>query len=650
MKHLWKVLVFVAELAASIVYGGEPPVITIDGKPLANVVKIEITTRPDSPSPTGREPRIAWSPEWQARWGRAATENHPWHQWLVFAVANPTSAHFDRELFPTLLYQVTGDAAHARQAWNQLDARIQRGIPSQDIIRANWLKWITCAEWLHPALTDAERSQFAAWSDGIAAAVADTPLADSDRLVTAYFGLRIWFSLSGKEPPDLSAMEQRLVEYARLSEGGEWIEGTSYNDGTTTTLMLGLRACRDLEIAVPAELAALPEQFATATRHRWDNTLSHRMTWGAVQVANVPRTGINRGDLLMDGMAAAGLHDMIQRAQAKTAEESGRYWARPHASAYLFYDPYQESPIGEAPLRELLVCKGQQLLFARSLWTDPGATMVMFRCGRWSGAHHPTADAGDFALLRKGEWVIARPRAYSDSLNIDGLGANNSLLLGNQPINFARREMLGAGEVGGACWVVQEHGGPWRHGNARTAEYVHSFKRWLVWLPGQTDTLVIRDLVDISQPVDQTSDRKAYNIGAARQRHAEYIASQATDSPIPLVQWIVHAPVKPEGLEWTTLGGQRVRVTGTFRRLPDMTVHGLDDRLIDETNHYTGVDAKEIGWQIRRVPTGFSGGQLEMLHTVSVGEGDPPDIMRDGWAVKVGNRRVEFTDTGIEVR
>jgi hypothetical protein len=253
------------------------------------------------------------------------------------------------------------------------------------------------------------------------------------------------------------------------------------------------------------------------------------------------------------------------------------------------------------------------------------------------------------------------------------------------------------GDEYAAYWLVQDHGGPWLHGNARTAEYVHSAKRWLVWLPGESDVLLVRDVIDISQPPDQRADRKAYNIGKAAERHAQYIAArlsspkssqaeedegkggageggnEAEPRPIPLVQWIIHAPVEPRkggageglgqegGIEWSTPGGQQVRVT-------TLLPAAVDVALLDEANHYQGVDAKELGWQVRISPAGFQGGQVELLHAVVVwdppagqagddrGATGPPSVTReqDGSVLvkQTGHKdaRVSFSDKEVQVR
>lgn len=309
--------------------------VLIDGKEFVGDVRVELTTPDDGlPSRTGREPRILWSRRWQATWEAAEAAEHPWSLWNRFACEQPESAHFDKELHPTIRYAVVGDPAHARQAWSQLAERIAKGQPSQDSIRANWLKWLVCWEWLWPALTADERTRLAAFLDGCAEAVAATPLADSDRLVTAYFGTRVWCALSGKPPPETAAMEERLVEYARLSEGGDWVEGTYYSTGTMTTFVLGLEACEDLGLAVPPELNSLPVQLALAERHHWDNALSQRLGWGAIQTDLYPRTGIKRGDLILNNWSAIGLHDMIDRTQAK-----GGYWQKPHGLFFIWARP-----------------------------------------------------------------------------------------------------------------------------------------------------------------------------------------------------------------------------------------------------------------------------------------------------------------------
>lgn len=305
-----------------------------------------------------------------------------------------------------------------------------------------------------------------------------------------------------------------------------------------------------------------------------------------------------------------------------------------------------ETAVAERPLFH--VAPGQQTMYARSGWLqydNPRGTIVMFRVGRFNKAHHATFDAGHFEMLRRGEWVLFGPRRYDDLGTTDGLGANNSLLLGNQPLAFERREMLGAGEVNGSYYLVMECGGPWRHGQG-ALEYVHSAKRWLVWLPGETDVLLVRDLIDISQPVDQTASRKAYNFGRARDRHAAYIVSQGTADQIPLVQAVFHAPVEPALFSWQTPGGQTVR-------LNTLAPGAVKWQTVDEANHYgANVAAKERGWQIRVSPAGFEGGQVELVNAVVIADAGAiqPVVTLEGGGVRVGARLVSWTEAGVEVQ
>lgn len=155
-------------------------------------------------------------------------------------------------------------------------------------------------------------------------------------------------------------------------------------------------------------------------------------------------------------------------------------------------------------------------------------------------------------------------------------------------------------------------------------------------------------MLDVSQPVDQRYNpsgrkQKSYNRGESWARHAAYIESQATDSPLPLVQAVFHAPVQPEDqLEWRTPGGQQVR-------LQVLEPARVDVETLDEAGLFGGgVSQKECGNQIRVSPTGFIGGKLTMSFALQVGEAVPVGL--EGDQVKVGGKTVRFEPDGITVQ
>lgn len=652
MRTFWRIVLCLIQVAASVVYGAEP-VITIDGKPLEGVVKVEITTRqpePESPSPTGREPRVIWSTQWQARWQKALADGHPWTEWLKTAVAKPDTAYFDKELYPAVLFQITGDPAHARQAWAKM-AEKTLVAPTSDGLRANFLTWVVLSEWIYPALTEAERAQWSDHLDRCCLQAADVALGDSDRVISYYLSVATWAALGSETAQGVLASErfvaarQKLSEWAVLAKGGEWLEGSIYSRGTTPTLLEGLACLRDLGVEDQhPELWAVVPDFATAAVHRMTSDLGGQMQWGAIS----PEWshGLYRPDFLLPGwatMAELGDNDALRAQIAGTVERGGR-WLQPRAAFFLNADPFAQTR-SPSPNPSYLVVPGQQMLFARSSWA-PDATCVMFRCGRHCQVDHPSWDCGNFEMYRRGEWVARSVQSYDDLGNDAGNGAHNSLLLANQPLNFVRKEMLGAGETNGVYYLVLATGGKWYYGDQnRATEYLHSHTRWLVWIPGETDVILVRDVLDVDQPADnRVTWPKAYNRGSAKARHAAYMASQVTAEQIPLVQAVFHAPVEPtivaNGVHWFTPGGQPVALAAFYGR--------ETPKLINEADHYGGsVSARECAWQVRFIPAGFTGGQVEMVHVIVVGAGVPVSL--DGQGVRVGGKLVSFLPEGVEV-
>ena len=73
------------------------------------------------PSPTGRTPKLFWTPQRQAVWNQMRLQNHPWWQQVKSNAdlsATSGARYGDLGEWATMVYQVTGDPVYAAKAWS----------------------------------------------------------------------------------------------------------------------------------------------------------------------------------------------------------------------------------------------------------------------------------------------------------------------------------------------------------------------------------------------------------------------------------------------------------------------------------------------------------------------------------------------------
>ena len=152
-------------------------------------------------SPTGRAPRFLWSADWQARYARAAAENHPWWRTIRtnadLRIANkPRYADYGQ--WNALVYQITGDLAHGQAG---VAAVLPTVAPlNTNHVREHYIEAVILYDWLLPAMTPEQKADYEARLHVLAryALGIDLPkyvggfnLADSDQTVGMYLGLAL---------------------------------------------------------------------------------------------------------------------------------------------------------------------------------------------------------------------------------------------------------------------------------------------------------------------------------------------------------------------------------------------------------------------------------------------------------------------------
>lgn len=634
-------------------------------------------TERDAVSPTGRAPRLAWTPARQETWNRMRATGHPLFRLAsqhCTAAARGSPRYGDRGLWCGWIFQVTGDARLGRVAWQRVRGGILRGPANANDVRENLIENAILFDWLLPVLTTAERDSAVAglnrWAEfalGINTRKyqGGLLLSDSDALVGYYFGLaavdlatrdlaghRPWLDAGPATTPakievggwratgaDWRTARNALHHYLTgPGAGGEWIEGTGYNTGTIGLMAMGYAA-----VAAQAPPGALDDvaTFLEAAGHaqRWEVTpdLLQAVQWGDEEHPREFRGRLFRRTTTLSllagvtgdtpgGRAAQGLLQALYRTYGQSGYQSAEPWAR----ALLTWNPWLPAAPDEATpswrfnhgMGHLLVRQGQDLV---SILMPPR-----------TGAHHEVQFVATMQLYRRGEWALTQPIGYGGA-SLEGHGANGALVAG---LSAMARKGVDTLQHGPDWWALTgSTGGPKYVGNyyAPPPAFLDHWRRTVVHFRRDgVDHFVTIDRVAMDDP--RTLPR------LDRYRRPDQAAIRNARG---LFEWVIHAPVAPDTsagmLRWTTPGGQPVivqRVAGP----PDATVI-LDERTLYTTYH---VQPGERRWQARLVPA-FTGGTMRTVHLISIGANEPPPVRASGDRIEVGRTAIIIGDRGVQV-
>lgn len=252
-------------------------------------------------SPTGRRPKILWTPERQAVWNKMvadykanpanpATEGGRLFKDLKSwsdnkAIRGPYEGQWD-----VLLYQMTGEKIYADRAWSAISSKVTtQTVPFEMInyMSGDVFVSVISYEILKPALTPEQDTAFRNYLNAIATAIVNNKVlaaydtgdpfkgwgarqGDSDLNVAFYFflamvdiatdklgsgylhGNYIDSRVTGAEPvggldataADRATMRNEIREYFETSKGGAWLESSMYNLLTPQHFLIGAEAVR----------------------------------------------------------------------------------------------------------------------------------------------------------------------------------------------------------------------------------------------------------------------------------------------------------------------------------------------------------------------------------------------------------------------
>jgi hypothetical protein len=553
-------------------------------------------------SPTGRKPRLLWTPKQQAVWRRMRADNHPWWRLLKDTADRTGTAaqvYGDRGQWATLAYQITGDRKYVGKAWRLIQPVITKEPLNANDVRETFAEYVLLYDWLYPGLTPGQRAvyvkginRWCEWSLAIATKpyVGGFRVSDCDQTIGQYFGLAFtdlatdpdnpkagtWLSEVSRDSKvpvgglDAPAADRRTVRdtirhYAEvLAAGGEWVESSDYNLGTLKLLVMGAEGVRTATgVDHFPEVAQLEREAALASIYEFTPDLRQAYQWGDEEhprelrlFKRVTLLGMLAGLTEHDPEVGPYIHQFVLDL-VKIYGFRGAYAAEPTDRIFYFYNPYAPHRDWRTALPPGYFAPGRGLLFYHNGW-DSSASLFGAHSAPHSNEDHDVEFMGDFQLYRKHEWAITHPLGYGGPAG-GGEGTNSMLIAGLSSCRESRgpiaHELDPHGEY--AYLAGNTHGQYYPGGYyAAPPTFLHEWTRSLFYLPSSehsVDTIIVFDRVKADNP-------------KTLPRFANYRSDDARKikEALALKQWIIHSPVAPtetpEGFGWQTAGGQRVHV------------------------------------------------------------------------------------------
>ena len=592
-------------------------------------------------TPTGREPRLIWTPERQAVWSqmRADFDANPGsprtlggqYYKLIKGNAECACRYGDTGLWATLMFQITGDRRYVALAWRAIETTFLPKSARElggNFAREYSAELVMLYDWLYPGLSAPQRATFLsklnelfsaaltnAWSPNL-----PVRTEDSDQTVGVYFGLAFLFLATADHNAaaldyfrrpfvggldstgrDRTTLRNALTDYVAMAEGGEWIESSDYNLGTVRLLLLGAEGVRTAtginhfpEVTDWASSAALrPIYITTPDRQQsfqWGDTEhpgDFRGRLFALQTTNGIVAGLSGRDTAP--YLQHFMFDLVDQYGA-TGYLSSEPWAR----MFLTFDPYASgSPPADLPPGWFAA--GQGLLTYRTGWDDHASMFGAHVPRQQVSVDHQVSYFGDFQLYRRGTWALTHPLSYGGP-PILGAGTNSMLHAGFGSMSEFRDVVAMQHDPdGGFAYIAGTTGGQkYRAGYYQPPPtYLHEWTRSLLYLPNanrSSETIVVFDRSHADDPRDLPSLQQY----SAADR--ETIARAGS-----LREWILHMPVRPsisaDVISWEVQSGDHVRVTMLLPRKRQVTV-------INEAQLWANsvIRPQQLKWQVRTAP------------------------------------------------
>lgn len=629
---------------------------------------VSVACAQGAPSPTGRTPKLIWTPERQAVWNRIAHDGGPMWENFQSRAAEFPARYGNLGDYATMAYQMTGDTAYARTAWKIIEPWITGmtlRIPNTNEIRQYFTVFVWEYDWLYPSLSADQRTRFIAWLNWMADEAlgkTKTPfvcgaiLNQSDRTMGEYFGLAFLDLATAPDNPragtflketfqdgdggtvrsvggltptgaDLTTMRNAIAYYANLSRGGVWMQSWMYDLNTLPMLLMGVEGVRTAagKDYFP-EITALIPDLARAQLYELTPDLRDSYQWGDVEQNRQlwmqwrqTTAGMLEGLTAHQPDIGPWVHTLVDDFATSPVEFAAG--ASPFPTFWLFFDPYApRSPSIGAGMSAALYAGGQGMLYYHDGW-DRADAFFGAQVTRETHCDHETAYTGDFQLYRHGEWAITHPISYGATAAPGGAPTTNTMLFAGLPVmGEARSPVAHDVLVGKYAYVKCVTGGqyvPPRYWDP-PATFLHEWTRSIVYLPSagaRAPAVVVYDRTNAADPRSLPG----------KDRYYPNIRELIEKAPA-LKQWIIHTPCEPtistNAISWRTAGGQSVNVATL---LPIHQARIVSD---EKKTGFTGYinDAEKL-WDVRIVPDAARDWDT-FLDVITVGDGDTASASR----------------------
>jgi hypothetical protein len=580
---------------------------------------------PPVTSPTGRAPRLLWTPTRQATFNRMVAETHPWWT-LIRTAALSGTVYADTGLWATIAYQATGDVAFVAKAWAKLQGFLTATTFQQDNVREYAMERVVILDWLWPGLSEAQRAQFLAQLDAMWTSALTNPslpaamplrTVDSDQVTGVYMGLACYAKAFPDDGPaqalfirpcvggydstgrDRLTLRNCVRDYVEMAAGGEWIEGSEYNLGTVRLLLLGAAA---VGIEHFPEVVAWQAHAAQRYTHLITPDLKQSFQWGDEQEPHKVRPPYWVASAMCFDSSDARQFVVDMTAQYGTAATP------PLARSFLLFDPYGPTRTRDA-LPLIFNATGQGIVSARSSWqADASHLMTHFPPTHPNGGvDHGVTYFGDVQLYRQGSWALTHPITYG-GVTTTGEGANVMLLagFGSSVESRIADRLITAPGVFFVAGTTRGHVLSPAANYYKIPPFLKEYTRTIEWRHADAvDRITVTDTSDLDDP----------QLLANFTRYSA--AMQTRIKSNPLRQWRWHCPVVPtitgNVAEWPIPSGM-ARLT--WQR--DDLVATVVDQAVAWPG--TAVAAGEKKWHLHLTPLANVPGRQTLVTVLQFGD------------------------------
>lgn len=614
-------------------------------------------------SPTGRNPKILWTPERQAVWNRMvadynanpsnpATEGGRLFKDLkTWSDNKAIRGSYDGQ-WDVLLYQMTGDKIYADRAWSAVSSHVMnKTVPFEMINYMSGYVFtnVMTYEWLKPALTPEQNAAFRDYHNAIATAiVTNTTLppyagpfkgwgpreGDSDLNIVFYFYLamvdiandklgngfldgNVVDSRAGTKPAggltatgvNRTTMRNEIREYFETSKGGAWLESSMYNLLTPQSFLIGAEAIRT---ATGVDYFPEMTEWLKKAGDQWINTLApdyltseQTYQWGDVD--NGVRYLWIQHNVTTAGMMAGMLKGTPegQRMQKLTHElynhpTQASRGKWPFPQFYFLYDPYApEADFRNTSNITSFSASGLGLNFVHDSWKTTGSLFGSQFQPQTNVDHNPIS-FGNFQLYRKNAWAVTNPIGWGQPENNVGNDAANGMLIGGLSSLAEARGQIGQENAPDGFYAY--HAGS-TAGQWATPNFYQPPPRAVHEWTRSILYLPSKDeKSDTVVVFDRVHADNPFNLSRS---NTYYPGFQTKMKRIlasgGLKQWVIHSPVAPDTSNGITwsVGSQTVKVTPL---LPASRKYNV----INETDWFSDVAGVVVSSSERKFHTKIS--------------------------------------------